>query len=229
MSKKKKHEIETIEDIELSLTKAEQFIERNQRLLLAVFIGIVAVVAGIWAYFRYLENENQAAMSQMFVAEQYFERDSFDLAIHGDGNYPGFLEIIDMYGSTKAGNLSHYYTGIAYLNLGDYESAIEHLQKFDSDDIVMSTLSSCAIGDAYVELEEYRKAIDYYLDAANKNENTFTTPIYLKKAALVYEELGNYEKALELYLEIKDQYPDTNEGRQAEKYISRVKTFVLNQ
>ena len=134
-----------------------------------------------------------------------------------------------MFVSTKAGNLSHYYTGIAYLNLGDYEAAIDHLKMFDSDDIVMSTLSSCAIGDAYVEMGEYRQAIDYYLDAAEKNKNTFTTPIYLKKAALAYEELGNYKEALELYLEIQDKYPETNEGRQAEKYISRVKTLVLNQ
>src|ERR1035437_6190261 len=89
---------EKLEGIESALTRTEQYIEENQKSLMIIAGAIIAVVAIYFAFNRfYLKPKEEKAQTQMFVAEQYFEKDSFRLALNGDGNYPGFLGIIDEY------------------------------------------------------------------------------------------------------------------------------------
>ena len=153
MAKKKmKPASQGIEGVESALTKTERFIEENQKMLTYIVLGIVVIIAGYLGYHRFILGPTEVeAQSQMFVAEQYFEKDSFNLALYGDGNYFGFLDIIDEYGITKSKNLAFYYAGISFLNLGDYESAIDYLKKFDSDDKMVGPIASGAMGDAYFE------------------------------------------------------------------------------
>lgn len=228
MSKKKKSkEVDNFQEVEGALTKTEQFIEDNQKSISIVLIVIAAIVAGYFAYMKFyvkpLENE---AASQMFVAEQYFEKDSFNLAINGDGNYLGLIDIIDEYGVTKSANLAYYYAGVSYLHLGKYQEAIDYLKKFDSDDHIIAPIAIGDIGDAYSELGNNEEAISYYLKAADKDNNNFTAPIYLMKAAKAYEATGDYENSLDIYNNIKDNYPKTKQARFIEKYITRAKLNI---
>ena len=158
----------------------------------------------------------------MFVAEQYFETDSFNLALYGDGNYSGFIEIIEDYGLTKAANLSQYYAGISYLRLGEYEDALDYLKKFKAKDKMVAPIAEGAKGDACVELGEMENGLDYYMKAAAKSKNNFTTPVYLVKAAQVNEHLQEFEKALELYQQVKTDFPDYARNNNIDKYIARV-------
>ena len=216
-----------LQGVESALSRTEQYIEDKQKPLTYITLAIVIIVVGYLGYKRFIvvpaENE---AQSQMFVAEQYFERDSFDLALNGDGNYFGFLDIIDEYRVTKAANLAHYYSGISFLQLGEYESAIEFLNKFNSKDHMLAPLTMGAIGDAYLEMNEAGEALTYYEKAYTMNENEFLNPIYLLKAGQLYESQGDYKKALENYEKIKSQYPDSQEGRNIEKFISRARLYV---
>ncbi len=213
-----------LESVESALTRTELFIEENQKTLTYAVLGVLVVVVAFIAVTRfYLAPKNNDAQSAMFVAEQYFERDSFNLALNGDGNNFGFLDIINDYKFTKSANLSCYYAGISYLHLGEYEDAIKYLKKFDSDDLMVGPVALGAIGDAYAELSEYGKGISYYEKAAEKNENEFISPIYLQKAAQLYEVNGQYDKALKTYEVIKEKYPKSQEARNAEKNITRAK------
>jgi len=225
MAKQKDQNQESgFEIIEESLTKSEQFIERNKKILSWIITGILGIALLYMAvkkyYFVPLEEE---AQSQIFMAVRYFEKDSFKLALDGDGNYLGFNDIIDEYSWTKAGNLAKYYAGISYLKLGNYEEAISLLNDFESDDIMISVMALGAIGDAYAELGENQEAASYYEKAADYKENEFTTPMFLFKAGLMNELMGNNDKALELYETIKKEYPRSTESRTIKKYISRVK------
>jgi len=159
----------------------------------------------------------------MFYAQNYFEQDSFRLALEGDGANYGFLDIIDEYGMTKSGNLARLYTGISYYKMGQYEDAIENLKKFDANDILYATMALGIIGDSYVELDDLKTAVSYYVKAAQRKKNDITTPIYSKKAGMVYEELQEYGKALECYETIQKEYPQSDEGRDIERYIAAVK------
>jgi len=225
MSKKKDTTDIGFENVENVLSKTENYIEENQKSLTVIVIVIAAIIAGYLGYKKlFLEPAEIEAQSEMFVAEQYFEQDSFRLALEGDGSYLGFADIIDEYGITKSANLAKYYAGICYLKLGEYEEAIEQLKKFDSDDILVASIALGAIGDAYIEVGEIEEGVEYYLKAAGRKQNDFTTSFYLKKAGLVYEELGNYKKALQVYEQIEKEFPKSDESRDIEKYITIVKT-----
>ncbi|VAW12730.1 hypothetical protein MNBD_BACTEROID01-1348 [hydrothermal vent metagenome] len=223
MAKKKTKQPDNLQELESALTWTEQFIEDNQTIISYVVGGIVLVVVAYLGFNKfYLEPKEKEAQSQMFVAEQYFEKDSFNLALNGDGNYLGFLDIIDGYGITKSSNLAKYYCGISYLHLGQYEDAIDYLNEFKTDDLLLKPITEGALGDAYLELGDQDKALSQYKKAYTENENEFTSPIYMLKAAKLLENLDELEQALEIYKKIRTDFPESNEARNIEKYIARV-------
>lgn len=203
----------------------EAFILQYQKLL---SIGLSVVLMGIIAYLAitqwYIPKQNDQAQKAIFQAQQYFEQDSLTLALNGDGANAGFKSIAKDYSWTKTGNLANYYAGIIYLKQGQYDNALEHLSTFETKSKVLQPLAYGGMGDAHSEQSNYSQAADYYLKAANAEDNTFTSPIYLMKAGLVLEESGNYQKALDAYKQLKQDYPDSNQASDIEKFISRVKT-----
>lgn len=213
-----------LESFETALGKTEQYIEENRKSLTIIAGAIVAVVAIYFGFTRfYLKPKEEKAESQMYIAERYFEKDSFRLALNGDGNYPGFLSIIDDYRLTKSANLSLYYAGICYKNMGKYSEAIDYLKKFDLDDKLISNVALGAIGDCYSEINQNDEAIKYYERAAEHVKNEFTSPVYLMREGILLEETGDYKKALIVYQRIEKEYYKSNEGQQISKYITRVK------
>lgn len=223
MAKKKANKTEEqFAAVEETLTRTEQWVENNQKQLSTFVFGVVAVIALYLAYDKfYVQTVNQEAQEELFVAVEYFEKDSFNLALNGVNDNLGLLDIIDDYGSTEAGNLAYYYAGISYLNLGDNESAIDFLSDFSSDDDIVSSICYGSLGDAYMNIDEKGDAINYWTKAAFNSENKFTSPIYLKRAAMALEEDENFYKAVEYYTIIKTKYSTSDEARDIEKYITR--------
>ena len=54
---------------------------------------------------------------------------------------------------------------------------------------------------------------------------TFDSPICLKKAGLAYEEKQNYADAIKIYERIRNEYAETTEGREMDKFIARAKVL----
>ena len=223
----KKIEDEPIVDVAEAFSKTELYIEQNKKSLMSIAGVIIVLVGGYFAYkYWYVAGEEVKARAEMFKAEQYFEKDSLNLAINGDKkSSSGFLQIASDYSITPSGNLAEYYLGMCYLKQGKYEDAIEHLKSFSSKDEIVAPLATAAIGDANMELGKIDEAITYYLKAAEQNTNNFDTPICLKKAAMANEEKGNYIDAVKLYERIKNEFAETSEGREIDKYIARAKTL----
>lgn len=228
MAKDKKNaQSDSVESLDNALTKSEQFIEQNQKSLTIIIVAILVIVSIYFGYKRfYLAPMEKEAQSQIYAAEYNFEKDSFKLALNGNDNDLGFLDIADKYSITKTGNLANYYAGICYRQLGDYQKAIEHLKKFDAGDVLVTPIAYGAIGDCYVELNQLKEGAKYYEKAAGYSEDEFTTPIFLKKAGMVYEELKQNQKALKLYTAIKEKYPKSQEAREIEKDIARNNTIL---
>ncbi len=225
MAKSNKEAPKAIEGVEETLTKTEQFLENNWKAI-TYGLAVVAVVVGVvWIYNKRLDSLTEEALSQMYVAENYFAADSMELALYGDGNYLGFIDIADEYGSTRPGNLAKYYAGVSFLWLGQFEDAIDYLKDFKKRDESVSPVAIGCIGDAYVELGDTDRGIEHYLRAANYSENTFYNPLYLFKAGQLLEIEGRYDEALEIYQRIKDEYPESSEGDNIDKYIARVKVI----
>ncbi|WP_430811787.1 MULTISPECIES: tetratricopeptide repeat protein [unclassified Carboxylicivirga] len=222
MSKEKHtHQDDSFENVETALSKTEHFIEENQNKLSIFALAIIIIVAGYWGvkkfYFMPLEQE---AQKTIFFAQQYFEKDSFNLALNGDGQNAGFLEVVEDYGSTTAGNLAAYYAGVSYLHLGDYEAAVRYLKDFSSSEEMVAATAAGALGDAYAELGQNDKAIAQYKEAASF-DNGLTAPTYLMKLGVMYEAKGDYKAAVDAYNTIKEQYSTSAEARQVDKYLTR--------
>ncbi len=224
---KKKGQTDRIEDIEVALTKTEQYIEDNQKSIM-IIVGAVVVIVLLFLAVRnfYIKPKEKEAANQMYVAEQYFERDSFNLALYGDGNNLGFLDVVSEYKITKSADLAGLYAGLCYLHLAEYENAIDYLSDYSSDDHILGPLAMGALGDAYVELEDYKKASSAYEKAYRYKSNDYTTPLFLYKAALVEETLENLNAALELYKRITIEYPNSNQAGQVEKAIARLEMLL---
>ncbi len=217
----KKDELQQVNE---ALSRTEQYIEKNQKNIL-IALGVIVVLVGGVLLFRhsYLAPREKEAQEMIFMGEQYFAVDSFQIALKGNGaEYIGFEAIIDEYGITRTAKVAAAYAGVSYMHLGQYETAIDYLKKCDADDIMVSPALLGAIGDCYVELKKYSKAVEYFEKAA-ETDNELLAPIYLMKAAAVYEKVEKYDKALAAYELIQKKYPLTQEGSEVERYIERVK------
>jgi tetratricopeptide (TPR) repeat protein len=227
MAKKKKDESpQTISNVEQTLTRTEHFLEENYKTLLIALAVIVGLVGIVWLGKLFLNNRDEEAKSQIFQAEKYLEIDSLKLALNGDGNYLGFLDIAEEYKFTSTGNLALYSAGICYLHLGQFQEAIKFLDKYSKKDKVLGSLAIGATGDAYVELGDTDKGVAKYLEAANYANNSFNSPIFLMKAGELYELNNKYSEALKMYERIENEYPESTEGTTVEKYIARVKLLI---
>jgi tetratricopeptide (TPR) repeat protein len=140
----------------------------------------------------------------------------------GDGkDYIGFAEIADEYSLTKSGNAANAYAAICNYKLGKYSEAIEFGKEFDGNgDINLSVVINGLIGDSYVNLNQYADAHKYFAKAYETNNEAFAA-LYLKKDGEVYEAEKNFDKAIELYNKIKNEFPQSGEAQDIEKYIER--------
>ena len=216
----------SLKNVEETLTKTEQFLEQNYRSLIYMLAGIIVIVGLFWLAKIYLNKRGDEAQAQMYQAQKYLESDSLKLALNGDGNYLGFLDIAKDYKFTSSGNLALYSAGICYLHLGQFQDAIDFLSKYSKKDKVIGALALGATGDAYVELGDLQKGVAKYIEAADFGSNAFNTPIFLMKAGEIYELTNKYADALKMYERIQNEFPESTEGTSIDKYIARVKLLM---
>jgi tetratricopeptide (TPR) repeat protein len=205
----------------------EDYIILNQKKLIIIGSIILGIAALVLAYlFLYLAPRQVTAKNQIYKAQEYFAADSLDKALKGDGNNAGFETIASEYSQTESANLAYYYMGSIYLKKGQFQKAIDALNHYSAKDILTSSLSQGMIGDAYSELNNLDKALEYYRKAESINPNNFTTPIYLFKEGLVLESQNQNAQALAVYQRIKKEYSESTQARDIDKYIARVQQKI---
>lgn len=229
MATKKEKEIkgeERLENVETALSKTELWIEEHQKLIYGVIAAIIVIAGIIWGAKALNDKKDRTASNEIFTAQKYFEKEMYDAALVGDGNYLGFTEVYDSYKSTKTGKLAAYYAGICNMKLGKYEEAIDYLKKYTCKDEILAPMSLGAIGDCYMELDNLNEAAAYYEKAVNKTKNEFTGPVFLTKAGMTYEILGDYPNALKCFKALKADYPLSNEAYEINKNIARIEELM---
>lgn len=209
-------------------SRTEDFVAKNQKVIIGVVVAIAVVAVGYFGYKRFVvEPKELDASDQMFTAQQNFQKategtksDSlYNLALNGSEGKYGFVKIAGEYSGTKAANLANYYAGMAYLNTGKFDQAIEYLEKFKSEDKILSVLAIGAIGDAHSQKGHQKEALDFYIKAAQANKNDFTTPRFLLKAGKTALALGNKADALKYFTDIKENYESSPEAQSTDALI----------
>lgn len=202
------------------ITRSEEFIQKNQKTITICVVAVLVVVLAIFGLRKwYFQPREVRAAEEMFAAEQWFAQGDYEKALNGDDTFRGFLGVIDNYGCTKAGNLAKYYAGIANLRMGNYDEAAKWLGKYSGKDMFTAPLAVMAEGDAEMELGNTDKAVSLYLKAAKMNDNYITSPSAWFKAGLGYLVMGDNGKALECFKTVKQNYPESTEWQEIDKYI----------
>ncbi|MFY0604162.1 MAG: tetratricopeptide repeat protein [Flavobacteriaceae bacterium] len=224
---------EVFNTLDETASKSEQWIEKNSKPLFYGLTLVAVVILGFLGYNKYIaEPAEIKASDDLAFPRKYYEAASLagkdvdsllNLALEGANGKYGFVDIATVHSGTKAGNLANYYAGLTYLQLKDYKNAIKYLDEFSSDDEALGPIATGNIGDAFSDLDQEDKALEYYEKAANKAANEFTTPMYLFKAGTVAMNLKKFDKALSLFTQIKEKYPTSTQGKDIDKYISMVK------
>jgi tetratricopeptide (TPR) repeat protein len=218
-----KSELEIEKNIVEVTHKVEDFYHKNNKQIITVFAVIVILAAGYMGVKKfYLDPMEDDVQREMFMAQKYFDMDSFNLALKGNDQFKGFADLASEYGMSKGGNLANYYAGICYLRTGAYQEAIDALEGFDTDNKLVGPLATGAIGDAYAEMGELSKAAKHYIKAAKMSKNKLTSPVFYKKAGIVFEEAKEYADAIDAFSAIKKDYPESQEASDIDKYIARV-------
>lgn len=227
---KKEGDLEILENPDVLAERlthgSEDFVKKNRNVLLGLFAVIAAAIVGGFLYYNYRSTQNEEAQAAMFQAVFYFEADSLSKALNGDGQHQGLLSVADEYGSTKAGNLAKFYAGVALLKQGKYQQALDYLQDYKSNDLILQGRAYALQGDANMELGKKQEAADLYLKAADYHANEFFSPQYLMKAGMAFEENKDYASALAAYERVINSFPNAPEANDAKKYKARAEELT---
>ncbi len=207
-----------------AVNKLDAFWKNNQKMITYVGLAIILVIGGWYAYKQYVVKPNEEkAQAAIFKAEEYYRMDSLNLALNGNQADKGFLYVIKNYGGTQTGELARYYAGICYLRLKDFDNAIKYLKDFDTDSKLVQSIAWGRLADAYSEKGDKSKAIDLYKKAGRHfPEEEVNSSEFLFRAAQLLEIDNKKDEALDIYNELKEKFPKTEKGGQADRYIYRL-------
>jgi tetratricopeptide (TPR) repeat protein len=209
-----------------ALERVQFAYEKNKKVINGVLTAALVIGAAIFAYFKlYMGPREEKAAAKVFYAQQYFQADSLERALQGDGQHPGFVKVMRDYSGTKTANLCHYYAGICYLRMGNYKNAIKQLEDFNGKGTLLSTAAAGALGNAYLETGNTKKAIDQYEKATSDKEDVVQTPMYLMNLGAAYEMNKQPEDAKKAYLRIRDEFPASAQARDIDRTLARLGTL----
>ncbi|MBR7169839.1 MAG: tetratricopeptide repeat protein [Alistipes sp.] len=226
MAKKNVTEPETLG---AAMNKTEAFFEKNGRKISYIFLILTALGLAIYGYRSLVQQprvDEAAALLAEAQARFNAETPDYELALNGDEEGAGFLEVIEQYGSTPSGNLAKHYAGVCYLKGGDLEQAAAYLADYSAvkglTGEIINAQNLGLQGDIAVAQEDYTAAVALFEKAVKASENNLTAPLYLRKAGQAAQAAGDNAKALELYERITVEYPASMEARDAEKLIGTI-------
>lgn len=226
----KQQAAEQQETLGQAMNRTELFLENNGRKMSYVLLALLAIGLVIYGYRALIMQPRAEKAAEMIAqAQERFEAETPDylLALEGDANGAGFLEVIEQYGSTPSGNLAKHYAGICYLQTGDLEHAAAYLAKYSAVKGLPGALINAQNyglqGDVAVEQGDYARALKYYEKAVKAADNNLTAPMYLRKAGLAARANGNAKQAIAYFERILNEYPASMDAREAEKLIGTVR------
>lgn len=216
---------------EVIIAKAKDFWDKYNKPVLIALAAIIVLAGGYFGYQNFIKKpKEEKAADAIFKAEEYYRLDSVKLALNGDGQYPGFLSVMNKYSGTDAANLANFYAGSCYLKLGDNANAVKYLKKFSSSAKQIQARAYKLLGDAYADMGKNSDALEYYKKAANHfTEDQANSAEALFMAAYFADRvMKDSKEAISLYKELKEKYPNTQQGLDADKYLAQLGVYNSN-
>jgi tetratricopeptide (TPR) repeat protein len=203
MAKKENETRTSIDELNESLSGIEKKVEENKKMIVWVLGAIVAIAVIILGYVYLIQEPNfENAKAEIAQADSKLALGQDSIALEA------YKAVADSY-SNDAANRAGLNAGIILFQQGKYEEAINYINKFDAEGVLVGPASQSLIGDCYVNLEKYDEAVKYFDKAISlAGDNDLYTPLFILKKATVLREQGKFAeeaKALEI---IKNKYPN---------------------
>ena len=207
MAKKENETRTSIDELNESLSGIEKKVEENKKMIVWVLGAIVAIAVIILGYVYIIQEPNfENAKTEIAQADSKLALGQDSIALEA------YKAVADSY-SNDAANRAGLNAGIILFQQGKYEEAINYINKFDAEGVLVGPASQSLIGDCYVNLEKYDEAVKYFDKAISlAGDNDLYTPLFILKKATVLREQGKFAeeaKALEI---IKNKYPNFVSG-----------------
>ena len=212
----------TLEEVNESLTSAAQRIEDNKKYVswAMIAIALIALLAGGYIY-----------LHKKSIADAKEAIGKADIALMTgteDEALKEYEKVAEEYGN-KTGERAHLNAAILLYQKGEYEKAAKHLEDFDPAGNLIGPASQSLLGDCYVNLKKYDKAMSAFDKAISlSGYNEAYTPAFMLKKATVLHEQKKYADEAAIYQTIKDKYPAYAQqtGFNVDKYLERANALA---
>jgi len=146
---------------------------------------------------EYFEKAIQINPSDKNIGDLYFNAGLCYMELH---QYEKSLENFEKAKVTVGNNWNLYYQlGVSYQRLGNYNEAVSNYQKcieFDTTGHLDKSMVRFHLGECFLGLKEYDKAIEYLKMAGDKEEDR---GVAFLKIGLCYEGKNNFKEAIPYY------------------------------
>lgn len=202
----------------LSYDALKESFNSNKRIKIVTYT-VAGVLIAMLLFFLYRQffwkPSNEKSKDGYWVALNYIAKDSTDKAI------AALVPFVKRYDGKSGGEIGQYLLATQYMKRGKFKKALVNLEGVEVEDAYLSIMCIGLKGDCKSELKKYADAIEFYVQAADADDNDYTAPMYLFKAGGCAEKLKKYSLATELYTRIKDEYPTYANKKTIDKYIAR--------
>jgi len=222
---------------QLVVERAKDFWAKYNRTIMIVCVLIILVAGGYFGYKKfYQEPKEEQAADALFKAESYHRKALLSqnpdtlirFALNGDGANVGFLKVITKFKGTDAANIAKLYAGECYLLINDNANAVKYLKDFNTSSKFFQARAYKLLGDAYADQGKNKDALDYYKKAAShfKEDIENSSEALFLAAYLAQSKLNDNKEAIELFKELKEKFPNTQRGSEADKYLARLGVYT---
>ena len=202
-----------------SAEQRNQF-ERNKRI---AGIGLLVVLLGVAGFF-FWKSSNEEKTAEGIRESQYafaqYEQDSLQAALNGNAQFMGLEGIAEEYAGTPAGNQAQLLLAGVYLKQGDLQAGKKALQEANASGTLVEPSRLAGLAYAYEQEQDFAKAAETYEQAAGTQTNDITSPELLQHAARCYLQVPDTAQAITLYKRIYTEYPNSQPGQQAPKFVT---------
>lgn len=171
-----------------------------------IFLGGFVAVLIVILVWQWLGNRSQnSAIAQA------------DIALTTATDSASTAKAFEMYktvaddGGYKANERAQIITAQKLYQDGEYEQALEYLDKPSVESPVIAAGIYCLKGDCYANLDKYDEAVEQFEEALDEADNNpELTPYILNKLSHVYHVKGDYAKEIEVLTRLQTEYPNYN-------------------
>jgi len=186
--------------------------------------GLLVLILGYFAYRQFIWSPSNEESK-----DSYWEGLNFAAADSTDAALDELSVVVKKFDGKIGGEVAQFAYARQLMEKGEFKKALTELDGVEVEDTYIRVMVVGLKADCNSEMKKYEEAANLYLEAADMNDNEFTSPIYLMKAGLCAEEIKNFDKAVECYERIRDNYSAFHSQKQIDKYLARAKSKTTSK